>query len=154
MADPASRALELCLNAALAQGSLTLGLRDYGRLTGVSARMLVHHFGTRSGLELALLAEIERRLLGEVLALIAERGSSPSDIVRHFKSTNRASMRRLLRLLVGRAFSGDPAAAQVLALERDRWRSALAARYGSAEEVEQALFTIIGGALDTLIAEA
>ncbi len=154
MIDPAQRALELCLNAALARGSLALGLRDYERLVGVSARMLVHHFGTKAGLEAALLGEIERRLLGEVLVLLAEPDASPMEVVRRFRSEDQAATRRLLRLLVGRGLSGDPAAAEVLRMERDRWRVALLTRYGSPEEAEQALLILVGGALDTLLSES
>jgi AcrR family transcriptional regulator len=154
MIEAAQRALELCLDAALARGSLALGLRDYGRLTGVSARMLIHYFGTKEGLEAALLKEVERRLLGEVLTLLAEPHAMPIDVVHRFSANDHAPMRRLLRLLVGRAFSGDAAAARVLRIERDRWRLALAERYGSGEEIEQALFILVGGAFDTLLSEA
>jgi AcrR family transcriptional regulator len=153
MTDPKSLALERCLDAAMEHGRLDLGLRDYERLTGTSARMLVHHFGSKTGLEAALLAEIERRLLAEVLEALARDGAEPMDVVRNFQRPDRANLRRLLRLLVGRAFSGDREAARVLRDERFRWRDALSHQFSSPDKAEQALLILVGGAIDTMLGE-
>jgi AcrR family transcriptional regulator len=153
MSDSARRALDRCLDVALEQGSLSLGLRDYERLTGVSARMLVHYYGTKAGLEAALLAEIERRLLTEVMDALADPAVRPIDAVREFGAPEKAGVRALMRLLVGRAFSGDAQAADVLRRERERWRTALHTRYSEADDAEEALLILVGGAFDLMLAE-
>lgn len=153
MSETARRALDRCLDAALAKGSLALGLRDYERLTGISSRMLVHYFNTKAGLEAALLGEIERRLLDEVLTALDDPAGRPIDVVRAFGAPDRAGVRALIRLLVGRAFSGDPAAADVLRRERTRWRKALSGRYADDATTEEALFILVGGAFDQMLAD-
>ncbi|MCP9274973.1 hypothetical protein [Mycolicibacterium arenosum] len=150
--DPRTHAVDVCLAAAEDAGSLALGLRDYERITGISARMLVHHFGNKAGLEAALLERIEARLLDHVVMQQAE-SASPYDIAKGFAEPDFASLRVLLRLLLGRALSGDQAAAKVLRGERERWRAALLATCGSTRIAEEALFTLVGGAVDAMLGE-
>ena len=149
MTSPRESALLACLNVALAEGRLDLGLRAYERGTGTSARMLTHHFGGNDGLKAALVEKIEGCLREEVADVLRSGDRTAFEIAKAFAAPHRAPLRRLLRAVLRDALGGDRASAAVLAAERERWRTALP---GESAEVD--LFLLIGGAVDAMLADA
>lgn len=149
MKPPRMIAIDACLDAALAAGRLDLGLRAYERETGISARMLTHHFGGNDGLKAALIEEIEKRLREEVTIAMRDSNDTAFEVAKAFAAPDKAGVRRLLRAILRDALGGDHGSAAVLAAERERWRSAL-----SASRAELDLFILIGGAVDAMLADA
>ncbi|MEM0985790.1 MAG: hypothetical protein AAGJ32_06055 [Pseudomonadota bacterium] len=153
MLDPRSKALASCVDAAIAAGRIDLGLRAYERQTAISARMLAHHFGGNAGIKIAVLEEIEARLRSEVAEALAESGMAPIDVARTFAAPERRELRRLLQIILHGALGEDAAAVEVLADERQRWRDMLGSLIPE-EDVEQALFILVGGAVDAMLGDA
>ena len=149
MNSPRETALLACLDLALSDGRLDLGLRAYERGTGISARMLTHHFGGNDGLKAALVETIEGRLREEVNVALSVNGKTPLEIAKAFAAPERAPLRRLLRAILRDALAGDPASAAVLAAERERWRSTIT---GANPELD--VFVLVGGAVDAMLADA
>ncbi|MEM6312276.1 MAG: TetR/AcrR family transcriptional regulator [Pseudomonadota bacterium] len=152
MTDPRSRARAACLEVALAFGTLDIGLREYERQTGISARMLVHHFGDKEGLRAALLEEVETKLRDEVEEALHNGQRVVSDIARAFAAADRLPLRRLLRIALHDALGGHVGTRMVLAKERERWREMLASVVPE-DEVEDTLFALVGAAVDTLLGD-
>jgi AcrR family transcriptional regulator len=55
------RVLEAVVEHALREGIVDLSLRELASAIGTSHRMLIYHFGTREGLLVAVVREVERR---------------------------------------------------------------------------------------------
>jgi AcrR family transcriptional regulator len=55
------RLLESVVEHALRDGIVDLSLREIATMIGTSHRMLIYHFGSREGLLVAVVAEVERR---------------------------------------------------------------------------------------------
>jgi AcrR family transcriptional regulator len=55
------RLLGAAVEAALSQGIVDLSLREIAAAAGTSHRMLIYHFGSREGLLVAVVREVERR---------------------------------------------------------------------------------------------
>lgn len=67
----------------IAAGRVDLSLRTIGERVGVSARMLVHYFGTREQLVRAVL-DHERALQREALDALLARGAGPIQLLRDY----------------------------------------------------------------------
>ena len=68
--DPRQRLLELSIEYVATHGLGDLTLRGLATAIGTSHRMLIHHFGSKEGLWVAIVREVEARqlgLLGDVL---------------------------------------------------------------------------------------
>ena len=63
MASPQARErlLEAAIEHALREGIVDLSLREIAAAIGTSHRMLIYHFGSREGLLVAVVREVERR---------------------------------------------------------------------------------------------
>ena len=70
---PRERLLEQAVQYTLQRGLTTLSLRALAKPLGTSARMLVHHFGSRDGLIAAVLAALEQQM-SEQLARLGTNG--------------------------------------------------------------------------------
>ncbi|MEM1363350.1 MAG: hypothetical protein AAGF94_16820 [Pseudomonadota bacterium] len=149
MTSPYRKALSACFDLAATEGKLDLGLRAYERGTGISARMLTHHFGGNAGLKAALVEEIEARLREEVTATLNSGEGSALEIAKSFAAPDKSELRRLLRAILRDALGGNEASAAVLAAERAKWRAAI-----DSSNVEQDLFVLVGGAVDAMLADA
>lgn len=149
MSSARQTAIVACLDVALSEGRLDLGLRAYERGTGISARMLTHHFGGNDGLKAALVEEIEERLRQEVTIALRASPDTAFEIAKAFAAPDRGPLRRLLRAILRDALAGDRASAAILAAERERWRPAL-----PSPNAELDLFVLIGGAVDAMLADA
>lgn len=149
MDDPRTRAVQACLDVAIRAGRLDFGLRAYERETGISSRMLAHHFGGNEGLELALLAAIEERLREEVRQAL-RGGQTASEIAAALSEPAYAPLVGLLRPLLQRALGGHSPALALMMQERERWRHAL--RDAAPDrDVDQALFVLVGAAVDAML---
>ena len=71
--DPRDRLLEEAVSYTLEHGLTTLSLRALAKPLGTSARMLIHHFGSRDGLIAAVLTALEHRM-AEQLSSVASDG--------------------------------------------------------------------------------
>jgi AcrR family transcriptional regulator len=56
-----ARLLDAAVNQALTNGFVDLSLREIAAAMGTSHRMLIYHFGSREGLLVAVVGEVERR---------------------------------------------------------------------------------------------
>jgi len=149
METPRNRALNACLDVAIRAGRLDFGLRAYERETGISSRMLAHHFGNNEGLELALLAAIEARLRDKV-SLALQGGRTPLEIAADLHEGAHAALLDLLRPLLQRALGGNDAALALVREERQRWREKLSHAVAG-QDVDQALFILVGAAVDAML---
>ena len=68
--DPKRRLLEAVIGVALADGIADKSLRAIAEAAGTSHRMLIHHFGSKEGLWVAIVREVERRQLESVAELV------------------------------------------------------------------------------------
>jgi len=59
--QPKDRLLGAAVDHALGQGIVDLSLREIASAIGTSHRMLIYHFGSREGLLVAVVREVERR---------------------------------------------------------------------------------------------
>src|ERR1043165_2749791 len=63
-------------------GISDLSLRQLASALGTSHRMLIYHFGSKEGLLVAVVNEMERRQLDEMLALEVDAAVAPADQLR------------------------------------------------------------------------
>jgi len=97
----------------VAQNGITdLSLRQLAAALGTSHRMLIHHFGSKEGLWVAIVREVERRQR-ELLALIVPDSSQPVEDAmrawwRHISDPSLWPNERLFYELYGQAIQGRP----------------------------------------------
>ncbi len=125
------RALLDALVATFAEGGIGgRSLREVARAVGTSHRMLLHHFGSREELLLAIVEEVERRQTAELASLPdgpAEATAAMWAILR------RRELRPFVRLFFecyARAAQGEKPFTRMLPGVVDGWLAALDARPG------------------------
>ncbi len=64
--QPRARLLDAAVEHALDKGIVDLSLREIASAIGTSHRMLIYHFGSREGLVVAVVREVERRERGMI----------------------------------------------------------------------------------------
>ena len=118
---PKERSLSACVAAALRTGGRPLSIHDYARETGVSARMLIHYFGSKAGLDSAVIRAVDDglRQRAEQLAQALGGLKAVDELVRGFRSPQSKQVRALFRTLLAKAFEGDRLAVAVLIEEID-----------------------------------
>ena len=93
-------------------------LRDVAEAIGTSHRMLIHHFGSKEGLWVAIVREVERRQLEGVADLALEDGASFADATRawwrHISDPALWPNERLFFEVYGQALHGREPAVQLL----------------------------------------
>jgi len=113
-ATPKEKALAAVVGVALADGIADKSLRAIAEAAGTSHRMLIHHFGSREGLLVAVIQEVEARqraalsdLSGD---LAAAPGAEPVDLGPIFwerlRSPALAPQERLFFEVYGQALQG------------------------------------------------
>src|ERR1700753_4098515 len=107
-------------------------LREVATAIGTSHRMLLHHFGSREDLLLAIVEEVERRQMGLL-------GGLPTDPAQGFAAMwadlRRPELRQLERLFFecyARAAQGEKPFAQMVPGAVDGWLAEVAAVAGDA----------------------
>ena len=154
--DPRRRAriLEQCFDAAQRGGRLDLSLAEFFAQTGISARMLIYHFGSSEGLQLALGSRLEAELRTQFAAMEGiVSGGGAGAVLAVWDHMSMPQMRDLMRILADvlhRAVSGDAEAALVADTEVQAWSEFLSSRF-SDEAVTAILVVFVGAAIDLLM---
>lgn len=117
-------------------------LRRIAEAVGSSHRMLLYHFGSKDGLLLEVVREVEARTQAR-LARVAEVADTRSDVVirrmwSYLTDPELAGFERLFFALYGRALQGDAATLPLLRDDIEHWLEAnvaLAAAAGVPDEL-------------------
>ena len=153
--DARARALSGCLEATLAAGGRPMSLHALARATGVSARMLVHHFGSKARLDRAIVEAVETRMRENAARMLAEAGGVPDAdaIMRSFREPAQLATRTLFRTLLARALDGDMSAVAALQAERGRWLALFSQALGDGKAAERMLASVLGATLDAILTD-
>jgi AcrR family transcriptional regulator len=95
-------------------------LRDLAAAVGTSHRMLLHHFGSRNDLLVAIVEEVERRQM----ALLRELPSEPAEAIAAWADLRRPELRPFERLFFecyARGVQGEQPFARMLPGAVDAW---------------------------------
>ncbi len=92
--QPKDRLLDAAVEHALQRGIVDLSLREIAAAIGTSHRMLIYHFGSREGLLVAVVREVERREHG----MIAWESFTAADVRREWDRLIDPSLRAQERL--------------------------------------------------------
>lgn len=107
-------------------------LRDVAAAVGTSHRMLLHHFGSREDLLVAIVEEVERRQMG----LLPELPTNPAEsFAAMWADLHRPELRQLERLFFecyARAAQGEKPFARMVPGAVDGWLAEVAALAGDA----------------------
>ena len=80
--DPRSRLLDAAIDAVAEGGIADLSLRRLAERVGTSHRMLIHHFGSKEGLWVAIIREVEQRQIATVGDLVLDPDVSFAEAAR------------------------------------------------------------------------
>jgi len=151
--SPNERALSACVAAALKGGGQSLSIHDYARKTGVSARMLIHYFGSKAGLDSAVVGAVDGALRQRAQNLAQALGGLQAidELVRGFRSPQSRQVRQLFRTLLARAFEGDRRAIAALIEERARWSAVFEKSLKSQVEASNTVVLLIGAAVNAIL---
>ena len=129
--DPKRRLLEAVVGVALADGIADKSLRAIAEGAGTSHRMLIHHFGSREGLLVAVIREVEAQQRAILTALGDESGQVSEDETdqfwRHLRSPELAPQERLFFEVYGQALQGRAWATPMLEGVVEDWVAPVAA---------------------------
>jgi AcrR family transcriptional regulator len=120
-----ARLLEAAIDYVVGHGLTDLSLRRLAAELGTSHRMLIHHFGSREGLWVAIIQEVERRQLAQIDELIPDPTASYADAMRawwrHISNPSLWPNERLFFEVYGQALQGRPHAVDLLDGIVDSW---------------------------------
>ena len=112
------RLLDAAIEFVAAHGIADLSLRGLAAELGTSHRMLSHHFGSKDGLWVAIVEEVERRQVEAMAAAPAEDGATFADAMRswwrHVSDPALWPNERLFFEVYGQALHGRPPASRLL----------------------------------------
>ncbi|MGZ4190964.1 MAG: TetR/AcrR family transcriptional regulator [Solirubrobacteraceae bacterium] len=123
---PRERLLEGAIDYVADNGITDLSLRRLAAALGTSHRMLIHHFGSKEGLWVAIVREVERRqraVLAEMVPAVAELPVEEAMRAwwRHISDPSLWPNERLFYELYGQAIQGRPHTVQMLDGIIDDW---------------------------------
>jgi AcrR family transcriptional regulator len=132
-ATPRDRLLEAVVESALTEGIADKSLRAIAEAAGTSHRMLIHHFGSKEGLLVAVIRAVEARQH----ALFAELGTGPHGPIEelgrtfwsHLRGPGLAPQERLFFEVYGQALQGREWAKPLLPGVVEDWIGPLAAMF-------------------------
>jgi AcrR family transcriptional regulator len=134
-ADPRQRLLDAAIDYVAANGLTDLSLRRLAAELGTSHRMLSHHFGSKEGLWVAIVHEVERRQLAAVGDLQPDPALSFEDAMRswwrHISDPSLWPNERLFFEVYGQALHRRPPTSELLDGIVESWLGP-AARLGEA----------------------
>ena len=117
--SPREKLLQAAIDYVAQNGITDLSLRRLATALGTSHRMLIHHFGSKEGLWVAIVREVERRqreVLAEMIGAV--EGQSVEDAMRawwrHISDPSLWPNERLFYELYGQAIQGRPHTVQML----------------------------------------
>lgn len=129
--DRRRRLLDALVDEFAAGGVGDRSLRDIAAAIGTSHRMLLHHFGSREDLLIAVVAEVERRQMG----LLAELPARPAEgFAAMWNDLRRPELRRLERLFFecySRAAQGEKPFTRMVPGAVDGWLREVEANAGA-----------------------
>jgi AcrR family transcriptional regulator len=139
------RLLDAVIEHFAEKGVADQSLRHIAQAVGTSHRMLLYHFGSKDGLLLAVVQEVESRTRERFAGIGAEAGGDSGELVRrmwaYVADPEVAGFERLFFALYARALQGDPATRPLLVDDIEGWLAAnapLAATAGIPPEVARA----------------
>jgi AcrR family transcriptional regulator len=145
-ATPKERLLAAVVGVALAGGIADKSLRAIAEAAGTSHRMLIHHFGSREGLLVELIREVEARQRGALSELDAGSGEESGDLAgrfwQHLRSPELAPQERLFFEVYGQALQGRQWATPLLQGIVENWVGPVAAMLEAAGVSPQTARTI------------
>lgn len=104
------RLLDAAIDYVVANGLTDLSLRRLASELGTSHRMLIHHFGSKAGLWVAIVQEVERRQLEMAADLLPDASESYADAMRawwrHISDPSLWPNERLFFEVYGQALQG------------------------------------------------
>ena len=138
---PRQRLLDAAIAFVAGHGMTDLSLRRLAEELGTSHRMLIHHFGSKEGLWVAIVREVERRQLATVAELAPDPSVSFAEATRawwrHISDPALWPNERLFFEVYGQALHGRPPAVEMLDGVVDAWlepTAEMAERLGMAPE--------------------
>jgi AcrR family transcriptional regulator len=110
-ATPKAKLLAAVVKVALAEGIADKSLRAIASAAGTSHRMLIHHFGSREGLLVEVIRDVEERqraIMAEVVTADPdeEPGAREMRFWQHLRSPELAPQERLFFEVYGQALQG------------------------------------------------
>ncbi len=116
--EPRQQLLDAAIDYVAAHGLADLSLRHLASELGTSHRMLSHHFGSKSGLWLAIVQEVDRRQLAAFADLAPDPTMSLQDLMRtwwrHISDPSLWSNERLFFEVYAQALHDRPPANELL----------------------------------------
>jgi AcrR family transcriptional regulator len=108
---PRAKLLAAVVSVALAEGIADKSLRAIAAAAGTSHRMLIHHFGSREGLLVEVIRDVEERqraIMAEAVAADPDEspGAREMRFWRHLRSPELAPQERLFFEVYGQALQG------------------------------------------------
>lgn len=108
--DPKQRLLDAAISYVAAHGMTDLSLRALAAELGTSHRMLIHHFGSKEGLWVAIVQEVERRQIAGVQDLLPDPDMPFAEAMRtwwkHISDASLWPNERLFFEVYGQALQG------------------------------------------------
>jgi AcrR family transcriptional regulator len=134
--------LDAAIDYVAGHGLTDLSLRRLAEALGTSHRMLIHHFGSKEGLWVAIVREVERRQLGAIADVLPDPSASFAEATRawwrHISDPALWPNERLFFEVYGQALHGRAPAVELLDGVVDSWlepAAAMAIELGLAPEV-------------------
>ena len=142
---PRETLLEGAIDYVAQNGITDLSLRQLAGALGTSHRMLIHHFGSKEGLWVAIVHEVERRQRAILADLVPSAGVPVAEAMRawwrHISDPSLWPNERLFFELYGQAIQGRPHTVAMLDGIIDDWLEPAAAinmAYGLSREEARA----------------
>src|SRR3954464_8012826 len=123
--NPRERLLEAPIDHIARRGISDLSLRELAKGIGSSHRMLIHHFGGREGLLVAVVQAVEQRQRDLLDTIVPDPTASPADALRswwkHISDPSLWPNERLFFEIYGQALQGRPGTVELLDGIIDAW---------------------------------
>src|SRR3954447_22498867 len=123
--DSRRKLLEAAIAHIAGRGISDLSLRELAAAIGTSHRMLIHHFGGREGLWVAVVREVEQRQRDGLADVVPDPAASLGEAMRawwrHISDAALWANERLFFELYGQALQGRPGTTELLDGIVDAW---------------------------------
>jgi AcrR family transcriptional regulator len=126
-------------------------LRDLARDAGTSHRMLIHHFGSREGLLVAIVAEVEARQADVLRPLEGDAGSIVNSVWQRVADPVLWPLERLFFECYARGAQGEEPFNRLVPALVEHWLTGLSGR--ARDEARLALAVVRGLLLDLVATE-
>jgi AcrR family transcriptional regulator len=113
--------LDAVVDAVAARGIGDRSLRDIAAAVGTSHRMLLHHFGSRDELLIAIVEEVERRQRDFLRGLPDDRSSAIAAMWDNLRRPELRPFERLFFECYARGVQGEPPFARMIPGAVDAW---------------------------------